>query len=212
MSESLQSYRLSPTRLLCTWNPPHKNTGVGSHSLLQGIFLTQRSNLGLPCCKFFTVWAIREAPDLVKVDGKRSFVVGQRLLYWPQCLLCTQWDSSLPSGQDSLWRVSACFSPSPALHPHPSLSCSHMGLSVFPNWCSLYTCSESSLSSCLSLTLVLLISFPTLVFHPKCHEQILWAHPPILVQLHAGKPHPHPTDHRIRAGSLHGCLFVYVFM
>ena len=31
----------SPTRLLCSWNSPGKNTGVGSHSLLQGIFLTQ---------------------------------------------------------------------------------------------------------------------------------------------------------------------------
>ena len=31
-------------RLLCTWNSPDKNTGVGCHSLLQGIFLTQGSN------------------------------------------------------------------------------------------------------------------------------------------------------------------------
>ena len=35
------------TRLLCPWNSPGKNTGVGSHFLLQGIFLTQGSNLGL---------------------------------------------------------------------------------------------------------------------------------------------------------------------
>ena len=27
-------------RLLCPWNSPGKNTGVGLHSLLQGIFLT----------------------------------------------------------------------------------------------------------------------------------------------------------------------------
>ena len=37
-----------PTRLLCPWDFPGKNTGVGSHSLLQGIFPTQESNLGLP--------------------------------------------------------------------------------------------------------------------------------------------------------------------
>ena len=36
-----------PSRLLCPWNPPAKNTGVGSHSLLQGIFPTQGLNLGL---------------------------------------------------------------------------------------------------------------------------------------------------------------------
>ena len=37
----------SPARLLCLWNSPGKNTGVGSHSLLQGIFSTQGLNLGL---------------------------------------------------------------------------------------------------------------------------------------------------------------------
>ena len=36
-----------PTRLLHPWNFPGKNTGVGCHSLLQGIFLSQRLNLGL---------------------------------------------------------------------------------------------------------------------------------------------------------------------
>ena len=31
-------------RLLCPWDSPGKNTGVGCHALLQGIFLTQRLN------------------------------------------------------------------------------------------------------------------------------------------------------------------------
>ena len=35
---------LQPSRPLCPWNSPGKNTGVGSHSLLQGIFLTQGLN------------------------------------------------------------------------------------------------------------------------------------------------------------------------
>ena len=34
-------------RLLCPWDSPDKNTRVGSHSLLQEIFLTQASNLRL---------------------------------------------------------------------------------------------------------------------------------------------------------------------
>ena len=29
-----------PARLLCPWNLPGKNTGVGCHYLLQGIFAT----------------------------------------------------------------------------------------------------------------------------------------------------------------------------
>ena len=38
-----------PTRLLCPWDSPDKNTRVGSHSLLQGIFPTQGLNLLLHC-------------------------------------------------------------------------------------------------------------------------------------------------------------------
>ena len=34
--------------LYCPWNSPGKNTGVGCHFFLQGIFPTQGSNLGLP--------------------------------------------------------------------------------------------------------------------------------------------------------------------
>ena len=37
--------------LLCLWNSLGKNTRVGSHSLLQRIFLTQGSNLGLLHCR-----------------------------------------------------------------------------------------------------------------------------------------------------------------
>ena len=45
-SDSLQPRGLQPTRLLCPLNSPD-NTGVGCHSLLQGIIPTQGLNLGL---------------------------------------------------------------------------------------------------------------------------------------------------------------------
>ena len=44
VSDSLWSHGLYPARLLCSWNSPGKNIGVGCHFLLQGIFLTQGSN------------------------------------------------------------------------------------------------------------------------------------------------------------------------
>ena len=47
---SLQPNGLEPTRLLCPWNSPGKNTGVGCPVLLQGIFLTQGLNPGLLHC------------------------------------------------------------------------------------------------------------------------------------------------------------------
>ena len=40
-----------PPRLLCPWDSPGKNTGVGCHFLLQGIFPTQGSNPGFPHCR-----------------------------------------------------------------------------------------------------------------------------------------------------------------
>ena len=36
---------MEPTRILCPWDSPSKNAGVGCYPLLQGIVLTQGSNL-----------------------------------------------------------------------------------------------------------------------------------------------------------------------
>ena len=47
MPDSLQSHRPQPTSLLCPWGSPGKNTGVGCHAVLQGIFLTLRKLQGL---------------------------------------------------------------------------------------------------------------------------------------------------------------------
>ena len=47
VSDSSQLPELQLARLLCPWNSPGKNAGVGCHFLPQGIFLTQGSNLGL---------------------------------------------------------------------------------------------------------------------------------------------------------------------
>ena len=44
---TLQPHGLKPTRLLCPWNSPGRITEVGSHSFLQGIFLTQGPNPGI---------------------------------------------------------------------------------------------------------------------------------------------------------------------
>ena len=49
VSNSVQSYGLQPARLLCPWDSSGKNTGVGCHALLQGIFLTQGLNPCLLC-------------------------------------------------------------------------------------------------------------------------------------------------------------------
>ena len=47
VSDSLQPHGLKPVSLLCPWDFPSKNAGVGCHALLQGIFPAQGVNLHL---------------------------------------------------------------------------------------------------------------------------------------------------------------------
>ena len=42
---------MDPTRLLCPWDFPGKNTGMGCHFLLQEIFPTEGLNPGLLHCR-----------------------------------------------------------------------------------------------------------------------------------------------------------------
>ena len=44
VSNALGPYGLWPPRLLCPWDSSGRNTGVGCHALLQGIFPIQGSN------------------------------------------------------------------------------------------------------------------------------------------------------------------------
>ena len=40
----LRPHGLQPARFLCPWDFSGKNTGVGCHAVLQGVFLTQGSD------------------------------------------------------------------------------------------------------------------------------------------------------------------------
>ena len=66
---TLQTHGLQPARILYPWNSPGKNTGVGCHFLLQGIFPTQGSNR-ISCTgrQILYHWAIWEALEELKWD------------------------------------------------------------------------------------------------------------------------------------------------
>ena len=55
VSDSLRTHGLDPARLLCPWDSPGKNTRVGCHSLLQGIFLMREWNLHLLHCILYSL-------------------------------------------------------------------------------------------------------------------------------------------------------------
>ena len=49
MSDSVQPQRRQPTRLLCPWDSPGKNTGVGCHFLLQCMKVISQSEITQSC-------------------------------------------------------------------------------------------------------------------------------------------------------------------
>ena len=57
-SDSLWPHGLYLARLLCPWNFPGKNPGVGCHFLLQGVIPTQGSNLSLLCLLHWQVYSL----------------------------------------------------------------------------------------------------------------------------------------------------------
>ena len=69
-SESLSvvSDSLWPHGLYSPWNSPGQNTGVGSLSLVQGIFPTQELNRGLPHCRQI-LYQLSEPPEKPKNTG-----------------------------------------------------------------------------------------------------------------------------------------------
>ena len=69
MPDSLQSYGLLPPRLLCPWDSPGKNSGLGHHVLLQEILPTQWWNSGLLHCRWILYhWATCEVKR--KTEGR----------------------------------------------------------------------------------------------------------------------------------------------
>ena len=76
MSDPSPPCRLEPTRLLCPWDSPVKNTGVYCHALLHGIFPTQGikpTSLMAPALagRFFTTSPTWEAPQSIAIHKLR---------------------------------------------------------------------------------------------------------------------------------------------
>ena len=86
MSNSLQLHGLYLARLFCPLDSPGKNTGVGSHAFLQGLFPTQGEN---QCFLSLLYWQVSSLPLVLREKPLNyyytvplSFVVV--LLYHPE--------------------------------------------------------------------------------------------------------------------------------
>ena len=68
VSHSLQLHGLWPTRFLCPWDFPGKDTGLGCHFLLQRIFPTQGSNLRLLHLLCWQADSFTTVPPYLSID------------------------------------------------------------------------------------------------------------------------------------------------
>ena len=64
---------LRPDGLHSPWNSPRQNTGVGSLSLLQGLFPTQGSNPGLLHCRWFLPQLSHQGSPIMYVIDLQMF-------------------------------------------------------------------------------------------------------------------------------------------
>ena len=78
-SHSVVSDSFRPHGLHSPWNSPGQNTGVGSCSLLQGLFLTQGSNSGLLHCRWILYQLNHKGSGEYNGLGSLSKAVGMTL-------------------------------------------------------------------------------------------------------------------------------------
>ena len=88
-----------PHGLYSSWNSPDQNTGVGSLSLLQGIFPTQGLNPGLPHCRWILYQLSYHSVDKLKKKSLQlygppdswapKFLIRNMRIYWGS-LVCDE--------------------------------------------------------------------------------------------------------------------------
>ena len=100
VSNSGRPHGPEPASLLCPWDSPSKNTGVGCHALLQGIFPIQGSNPGLLHCTwiFFFYYLIHQGSPLY-IHTCTSIPYTYTHIYSAPILIEVETSSLLP-----LWR------------------------------------------------------------------------------------------------------------
>ena len=86
----------SPPWLLCPWDSPGKNTGVGYHALLQGIFLTQESN---PHLLHLLHWQVDSLPLAMPGKPHKICII---YIYFP-VENCLDYIQHIPSSFHCLW-------------------------------------------------------------------------------------------------------------
>ena len=142
VSDSLWPHGRQPTRLLCPWDSPGKDTGVGIRSFLQEIFPNHGSNPGLLHWRWILYWLSHEGSTeinfnviaglwvLIVKKGKwkslscvHVFTTSRSVLWWVTQKVHSELGSFqlITGGKRGLavWRTPSC---GPVIIPCPTLS------------------------------------------------------------------------------------------
>ena len=107
---SVVSNSLRCPGLYSPWNSLGQNTGVGSLSLLQGIFLTQGSNLGLPHWRQI-LYQLSHSGSWYGLDDCKKLLWHQSEKIWggwgnTTSVVSKSWAGEIKSAMRGYWRVS----------------------------------------------------------------------------------------------------------
>ena len=138
VSRSLWAQVLQPAKLLCLWDSPGKDTGVGCQALLQGIFPTEGLNPGFPHHSQALHHQNHQGsqPTQPTLEVSDFFIVGllESGILVCQCLCRSFVSNLLYSSQNSLVKGDSCQLRNSQIHTLFLLHTGQLLTSMTPNF------------------------------------------------------------------------------
>ena len=164
VSESLGPHGLKPTRLLCPWDSPGKNTGVGCHFLLPAIFPTQGLNPSLLYCRRI-LYQLRHQGMRIKLGKYVGCLMPAQKCSADQALLTYLWGWRSSHQRMAVWAESQETSVSHLLGTQRRPCCWAAPLQAGKPWIDRPCCCCSVAQSCPTLCDPMDSSMPGLPVH-----------------------------------------------
>ena len=199
VSNSSQTPGPCPARLLCPWDSPGKNTGVGCHALLRGIFPTQRSNLCL------LHWQVGSLPGKPYLTTYLSPIEGVRFLSFLSEVLSLSLLSRLTVHFRN-WSIILI-----VLEASPKLSWEKLTLLLIGKWqVASQRCQHLVCWLCIQVVPVFLVLFNLLKFLLRYNWCILFSGYNIIISYFVYVVNINPPVNPVTAVAIHSTIFFLV--
>ena len=126
MSDSVRPHRRKPTRLLCPWDSPGKNTGLGCHFLLQCMKVKSESEVTQSCL------TLSDPMDCIPPGSSIHEISEARVLEWGAIVFShSLLSSSMGFPRHHYWRGLPFPTPGDLSNPrYNPVSCKFLALQV----------------------------------------------------------------------------------